>query len=118
MIRRLLLQKRRSLLSTQQAASAEADALRGLRDAEYEETAQVESAHYTLTHLVETQRREVIQVDAALLRLDAGVFGLCIDCGADIPVDRLRALPFALRCEEDASRKEAEARGVGALPSL
>ena len=57
------------------------------------------------------QRREVMLIDAALRRMDTGVFGTCVDCGYDIPIERLEALPFAIRCEEDATRHELEMRG-------
>lgn len=117
-IRRLLIQKRHRLLSSQKAASVEADELTQLRESEYEETAQVELAQFTLSHLVEAQRKEVEQIDAALQRLEAGVFGICIDCGANIPKERLMALPMALRCEEDASQRERESRGSNPSPTL
>jgi DnaK suppressor protein len=68
---------------------------------------------------MESQRREIMLIDAALRRMDTGVFGECVDCGADIPMDRLEALPFAIRCEEDATRHELETRGGPyATPSL
>jgi len=35
---------------------------------------------------------------SALARIDAGTFGTCIRCGADIQVDRLRAMPAAELC--------------------
>ena len=42
---------------------------------------------------------ELRALDAALNRLDDGAaFGRCGDCGADIPFERLRAEPAALRC--------------------
>src|SRR3954447_11098668 len=37
-------------------------------------------------------------IDDALARLDAGTFGTCVDCGTEIPADRLEALPWARRC--------------------
>lgn len=117
-IRRLLLTKRRSLLTTQKAAATEAEELKSLQESEYEETAQVELAHFTLSHLVESRGREVEQIDAALQRIEDGSLGICIDCGGEIPIERLYALPFALRCEEDASLRELELRGVSQAPSL
>jgi DnaK suppressor protein len=42
--------------------------------------------------------RTLREVDAALWRLDAGEFGVCIDCGENIPIRRLQALPWASRC--------------------
>lgn len=48
--------------------------------------------------MVDRQVVEVRAVDAALKRLDAGDYGSCIDCDADIPLERLRAYPTAARC--------------------
>lgn len=38
------------------------------------------------------------QIDAALRRIDSGLYGDCIDCAAPIGMERLRATPQALRC--------------------
>jgi DnaK suppressor protein len=38
------------------------------------------------------------EIDAALLRIDDGEYGLCIDCEEPIDLRRLRAHPAALRC--------------------
>ncbi len=40
------------------------------------------------------------QVDAALARLDTGMFGRCLRCGRAIAAARLEALPWAARCIE------------------
>lgn len=38
------------------------------------------------------------QVEAALQRLDQGVYGICENCGREIDVERLEALPYATLC--------------------
>ncbi len=38
------------------------------------------------------------EIDQALLRLQAGSYGQCHDCGTAIPLARLRLAPQALRC--------------------
>ncbi|MFL5755968.1 MAG: TraR/DksA family transcriptional regulator [Chloroflexota bacterium] len=43
---------------------------------------------------------QLLAVDAALARLDAGSFGLCTSCGSEIAADRLEALPWAALCIE------------------
>ena len=48
------------------------------------------------------------RIDEALARLDVGQYGTCIECGEDIAERRLRALPFAVRCHECESGREAE----------
>lgn len=45
---------------------------------------------------IETQ--ELGAVSQALSRISAGHYGICADCAADIPFDRLKAEPWALRC--------------------
>ncbi len=119
-LRVMLQRRRREIIETAAATHRELDALKGQeRDPEYEEGAQAELADYTLWHLAEGQRREIGAIDAALRRMDANVFGLCVDCGGEIPIERLEALPFAVRCEEDASLHEQQARGGAyATPSL
>jgi len=42
---------------------------------------------------------EVREIDAALLRIARGSYGICADCDDEIEVARLRAHPTARRCE-------------------
>lgn len=49
-------------------------------------------------------------IAAALLRIDAGAFGTCIHCGAEISRRRLEVLPWTplcIRCQEAADLGEA-----------
>jgi DnaK suppressor protein len=48
----------------------------------------------------------LIRVDEALLRLDAGEYGSCSECAGEIAQRRLRALPFAVRCQACEERRE------------
>ena len=41
---------------------------------------------------------EIREVDAALLRLARGEYGVCVDCADEIELERLRAHPTARRC--------------------
>jgi DnaK suppressor protein len=43
-------------------------------------------------------RDEMADVEAALERLDAGVYGDCLECGEPIALQRLLVLPAARRC--------------------
>ena len=43
-------------------------------------------------------RAELKQVNAALMRLDSGNYGLCEICGQAIAVARLEVLPYATTC--------------------
>jgi DnaK suppressor protein len=48
--------------------------------------------------VLELTSRTVQGIEAALQRLEAGVFGTCFDCRGQISSARLRVLPFAALC--------------------
>ncbi|RMD70907.1 MAG: TraR/DksA family transcriptional regulator [Gammaproteobacteria bacterium] len=48
--------------------------------------------------LVDHQLKVLKEVEDALIRMDMGDYGICIDCGDEIGYERLRAYPAALRC--------------------
>jgi DnaK suppressor protein len=60
---------------------------------------------------------ELRAVEAARERLREGTYGVCIDCGRDIGVERLKANPVALRCINDQTLYETT-HGRGSGPSL
>ena len=45
-----------------------------------------------------TERIRLFAVHDALARLAAGSYGLCVDCGAEIQLERLIALPQTAQC--------------------
>lgn len=48
--------------------------------------------------LLEWAERLLREIDQALARLADGTYGYCDDCGADIPLQRLRSLPTVPMC--------------------
>lgn len=60
---------------------------------------------------IERDLRELRRAKQALLRLHSPEFGLCTDCGEEIPFARLAAEPSATRCmacQTLAERKHAD----------
>ena len=49
---------------------------------------------------------ELEELDAARRRLSEGGYGVCLECGADIAVERLRAQPGAPRCVDCQRQRE------------
>jgi DnaK suppressor protein len=47
------------------------------------------------------------RVREALARLDAGTYGRCVDCGRELPEERLEARPEAERCVDCQQKVEA-----------
>ncbi len=46
------------------------------------------------------------EVNDALGRMDEGTYGTCVDCGKEIPFERLEARPYAIRCIADQERED------------
>jgi DnaK suppressor protein len=64
----------------------------------------------THASLVERSEDRLRLIDQALARIESGSYGTCAECGEDIPIERLRALPFAVLCV-DCQQKRGKSRG-------
>jgi DnaK suppressor protein len=61
--------------------------------------------------LIQMKAETLNKIDVALQRLDEGTYGVCFECGDEIAHQRLRALPFAVRCKDcEEARETAEQR--------
>ena len=61
--------------------------------------------------VVQMKAETVARIDAALKRLDQGGHGDCVECGEKISIERLTALPFALRCKDCEESREKALKG-------
>jgi DnaK suppressor protein len=81
--------------------------------AELEEEAQETVIAGLLTRLDLRGQEEIAAIDRALLLIARGDYGTCQDCGEEIPIERLEALPTATTCilcaeaRENAQRQRA-----------
>jgi DnaK suppressor protein len=48
----------------------------------------------------------LVEIDAALTRIDDGTYGLCVRCGRPIGEERLEAVPYATLCIDDKRAQE------------
>lgn len=64
----------------------------------------------------EKSMAELRAVEAALGRIEDGSYGWCMDCGGEIPIERLDAYPTAERCTACQARRENLRRDI--TPSL
>lgn len=60
--------------------------------------------------LLQMRAETLTRIDEALRRHDAGQYGSCFECAYEISDRRLRALPFAVRCEACEERREHDQR--------
>lgn len=61
--------------------------------------------------------QELYATESSFARMRNGTYGVCIDCGSQINIERLRAVPTALRCIDCQSRQEKDYAG-GATPTM
>ncbi|KRH99943.1 TraR/DksA family transcriptional regulator [Curvibacter sp. PAE-UM] len=76
-------------------AQASADHFGGQKE---DSRAQMETERDLEFTLDARESAELDAVDAALKRIEAGTYGVCTDCGTDIPAARLHAAPETPRC--------------------
>ena len=56
--------------------------------------------------LMEAEEDTLTLIDAALLRIDGGSYGRCIECDGQIPKARLNAIPYTPVCIKCAEQRE------------
>jgi DnaK suppressor protein len=108
----------RERLASVREERATADHVGGHDDGEVSEADVQEDIELAVLQM---QRETVERIDAALTRLEQGLYGCCTECGDDIPIARLRALPFAVRCVDCEEAREADTarrRSQGRWPTL
>lgn len=61
---------------------------------------------FTLS-IMETEEDTLEAIDAAIERVNQGVYGKCVTCGGVIPKTRLNALPYTPMCVRCAEQEES-----------
>ena len=75
-----------------------ADAASDTLDKSEDDNAQIQTGRDIAFAINEHETEELLAIDASLLRIKEGVYGLCVDCGTHIPAARMDAAPHTLRC--------------------
>lgn len=61
--------------------------------------------------LIQMKAETLEKINQALVRLEEGTYGHCLECRGEIAQPRLRALPFAIRCRDcEEAREMAQQR--------
>lgn len=110
-IRKMLLQRREELLREIREEIGQSQ--QGLKQRSADPTDQAsDSADGDLAlMLAQSDSEELSQVQAAVDRIGSGDFGVCEECGCAIPMERLRALPYATTCIDCKRRRELKSGG-------
>ena len=63
--------------------------------------------------LGDREREKLRNIDEALLKIDEGEYGICEECEEDIPIGRLKVMPFAhycVKCKADIEKQQAQTK--------
>lgn len=100
--------RRAQLTAEHERVSAELRALgvdRNSYDEGFADSGQVTAERGEVDAVAGSLRETLLEVDAALAKLEAGTYGQCESCGDDIAEDRLEAMPTARLCMSCASKR-------------
>jgi DnaK suppressor protein len=108
-IRQLLEERKRQLTAEMQGMMRDVrHAARVERAADEQDVAESDTRSDIDLAVIQMKSETVARIEAALRRLDQGGHGDCVECGEKISIERLTALPFALRCRDcEESREKA-----------
>lgn len=102
-IRRELVSKREEMLGRLSAITQDVGhQLSQPLDPDFEEQAVERQNEEVLDALDSAARRELVQIERALERMERGEYAVCAVCGDPIPLPRLRAVPYTDRCVDCA----------------
>lgn len=65
-----------------------------------------ESDHDRVAAMVDELKKKLESVEEALVRIDNGSYGTCVECGSMIDTDRLSVLPMATLCLSCEQKKK------------
>jgi len=63
--------------------------------------------------LGDRDREKLRSIDEALLKIEEGEYGICDECEEDIPIGRLKVVPFAhycVKCKADIEKQQAQTK--------
>jgi DnaK suppressor protein len=63
--------------------------------------------------LGDREREKLRSIDEALLKIEEGEYGICEECEEDIPLGRLKVVPFAhycVKCKADIEKQQAQTK--------
>jgi DnaK suppressor protein len=115
-LRQVLQERRRALVAAlhdkMRGVRAERGGALGRDGLDEVEASDVDAQEDIELALIQMRAETLSRIDEAIARLEAGHYGNCYSCHAEISGSRLRALPFAVRCRDCEEVEEVERQRV------
>ena len=116
--RRHLLARKAALAELERRTTANLAASRRDDEHDSEERSPAHDQDAAYAGLQAHERRELKEIDDALLRIERGEFGRCESCEGPIGRQRLAAVPearFCIACSQEAEKRQSPRTGGGRL---
>lgn len=115
-IRKRLIELREDLLTEIRRKNTEAATLTDEGVPDIADLGLTDNLKEFLHLLGDSKREELIKIDEALERLEEETYGLCMDCGEPVDIERLELRPhtrYCVTCKEKQEKKEDLKSGLG-----
>jgi RNA polymerase-binding transcription factor len=107
-LRRMLRERRREMQNDVNARIRDGRINRSIEVRDDLEHCDADSQGDIALALLQMRAEALARIDEALARLEADKYGSCFGCQTEISAPRLRALPFAVRCQACEEKREQE----------
>jgi len=101
-----ILEERDRIVASLTHHEVEIESATSSRSAEFEEASRLDKDREYISGLLTMDTEELADINESLKRIDEGTYGLCVDCGNEIPEPRLEAMPSSLRCLDCQKQNE------------
>ena len=109
----LLKMKEETLLEIKKTLKSGSDGTSGEPSGDIYDQASSERDRELGLLLGDREREKLRNIDEALLKIDEGEYGICEECEEDIPIGRLKVMPFAhycVKCKADIEKQQAQTK--------
>jgi DnaK suppressor protein len=112
--RRILTARRDELASATVRAEAQVGDLEDLSHQDSGDRAAADVARDDLLNEAGRDSEQLQSIEASLARIQLGTYGTCSECGREIPLSRLNAVPWANLCIRDQEISDQKRHAGGA----
>ncbi|MCX7991043.1 MAG: RNA polymerase-binding protein DksA [Proteobacteria bacterium] len=111
-IKEILINWRKEILASQQQAVKEiSEDMEDRTFSDPTDRASYEEDRAVLLKIKNRESKLLLKIDETLKRIESGDYGICDECGAEIPFERLLARPvtnLCIDCKTDQEEKETK----------
>jgi DnaK suppressor protein len=109
----LIRMKEEALTEINKTMKSGADAVTGEPSGDIYDQASSERDRELGLLLSDREREKLANIDEALMKIEDGEYGICEECEEEIPLGRLKVLPFArfcVKCKSDIEKQLAQTK--------